>query len=424
MSMNPRLLVEKSLYRLAWLLVLPVLPVRLFLRGLKEPGYLHHWNERFGGGQEVAQHPVWIHAVSVGEMQAAAPLVLALQKHYPEIPILLTCMTATGRQAAHRLFGKSVSVRYLPYDYPWSTNRFLNRNRPCMGLLMETEIWPGLVSACHASHVPIYLANARLSVKSAQGYGRLPALMRDTLRKFSAVAAQYEDDAERFEKLGAENVTVTGSLKFDLKSPQSLIDQGKLWRSIWGSERPVLLAASTRPGEEALILQAFATHAPDSWLLVLVPRHPQRFDEVASLIEKAGLSYQRRSNEIRLSPNTRVMLGDSMGEMISYYTASDVAFIGGSLLPFGGQNLIEAAACGVPVLVGPHTYNFARVADMAEANGAARRVESAEDLIAVARELFLAKQARAAMGQAALEFARAHRGATEKVLALIARDLN
>lgn len=422
--MSLRLFFEKSLYRLAWLLVLPVLPMRLFLRGLKEPGYRRHWGERFGGGQGVPNNPVWIHAVSVGEMQAAAPLVLALRKHYPEIPILLTCMTATGRQTAHRLYGKTVSVRYLPYDYPWSTKRFLRRNQPCMGLLMETEIWPELVSACYARHIPIYLANARLSAKSAQGYGRLPALMHDTLHKFSAVAAQYEDDAERLQTLGAKNVQVTGSLKFDLHSPRSLIDQGKLWRGIWGAERQVFLAASTRQGEEALILQAFARFAPDSWLLVLVPRHPQRFDEVAALIEKAGLRYQRRSNEIPVSPDTRVMLGDSMGEMTSYYTACDIAFIGGSLLPFGGQNLIEAAACGVPVLIGPHTYNFARVADMAEAKGAARRVQNADELMAVANELLQAKQEREAMGQDALRFAQAHRGATGKVLALISADLN
>jgi 3-deoxy-D-manno-octulosonic-acid transferase len=247
-------------------------------------------------------------------------------------------------------------------------------------------------------------------------------LMHDTLRKFSAVAAQYEDDAERLQQLGARNVQVTGSLKFDLSSPRSLIVQGHRWRDIWAG-RQVFLAASTRQGEEALILDAFARLAPSSWLLLLVPRHPQRFDGVAALIEKAGLRYQRRSVEIPLSADTRVMLGDSMGEMTSYYTACDIAFIGGSLLPFGGQNLIEAAACGVPVLIGPHTYNFARVADMAEAKGAARRVQNADELMAVAKQLLQSKEERDAMGQDALRFAQAHRGATGKVLELIAPDL-
>jgi 3-deoxy-D-manno-octulosonic-acid transferase len=422
--MNLRLLLEKSLYRLAWLLALPVLPVRLFLRGLKEPGYFHHWAERFGGGQVVPNHPAWIHAVSVGEMQAAAPLVLALQSHYPEIPILLTCMTATGREAAHRLYGEAVPVRYLPYDFPWAVNRFLQRNRPCLGVLMETEIWPTLVSICYADRIPMYLANARLSEKSAQGYGRLPELMRDTLGKFSAVAAQYENDAKRLQSLGAENVRVTGSLKFDLHPPQTQIDQGRLWRQIWGTERPVLLAASTREGEEELILKAFAAHAPVAWLLVLVPRHPQRFDEVAALIAKAGLRYQRRSQTTRTSVDTHVLLGDSMGEMISYYAACDVAFIGGSLLPYGGQNLIEATACGVPVLMGPHTHNFARIAEMAEAHGAAQRVADADELIAAARGLLQGRQEREAMSQDALRFAEAHRGATEKVMTMIAGDLH
>lgn len=422
--MNLRLVFEKNLYRFAGLLALPVLPLRLLLRGVKEPGYRRHWAERFGGGEAVPDHPVWIHAVSVGEMQAAAPLVLALRKHYPEIPLLLTCMTATGRETAQRLFGNTAAVRFLPYDYAWAAKRFLKRHRPCLSVLMETEIWPELVAACHASRLPLYLANARLSEKSARGYARLPALMRDTLEKFSAIAAQYEEDAERLKKLGARNVQVSGSMKFDRKPPQSQLERGRLWRKTWGVDRPVLLAASTREGEEELILQAFAARAPASWLLVLVPRHPQRFDEVAALIQKMGLPYQRRSKEIRVGADTRVMLGDSMGEMASYYSACDIAFIGGSLLPYGGQNQIEAASCGVPVLIGPHTFNFARIAQMAVANGAARRVENADELIAAAEELLRGKAEREAMGQDALRFAQAHRGATEKVLAMIAKDLN
>ncbi|MGO9444431.1 MAG: lipid IV(A) 3-deoxy-D-manno-octulosonic acid transferase [Thiobacillaceae bacterium] len=422
--MNVRLLLEETLYRLVWLVVIPVLPARLLWRGLKEPGYLHHWAERFGGGAAVSGHPVWIHAVSVGEMRAAAPLVFALRSRYPGIPILLTCMTATGRDAAYRVYGDAVVVQYAPYDYPRAVKRFLRRNHPRLVVVMETEIWPVMVSVCDSIGIPIYLANARLSAKSARGYGRVATLMRATLGKFAAIAAQYQDDARRLETLGARKVVVTGSLKFDLPPAQSQIDQGRWWRQTWGSDRPVILAASTREGEEELILKAFAAHAPESWLLVLVPRHPQRFDEVAALIAKASLCYQRRSQELRVSEATRVMLGDTMGEMISYYGSSDIAFIGGSLLPYGGQNLVEAMACGVPVLMGPHMYNFTHIAAMAEAHGAARRINDADGLIATARDLIQDKRARETMSADALKFAQANRGAIEKLLAVMSRDLD
>jgi 3-deoxy-D-manno-octulosonic-acid transferase len=318
------------------------------------------------------------------------------------------------------LFGTNVAVRYLPYDFPWAARRFLRLQRPRLGVLMETEIWPELISACKMFSVPVYLVNARLSARSAKGYARLRALAGDTLKKFSGIAAQYEEDAERLRALGAANVRVSGNLKFDFEPDTAQVADGRAWHAAWGADRPVLLAASTREGEEALILDAVARYANASWLLVLVPRHPQRFDEVAALIVKHGLKFQRKSASNEVPSDVRVLLGDSMGEMTRYYACCDAAFIGGSLLPFGGQNLIEAAACGVPVLVGNHTFNFERIADMALACGAARRVGDAHALVLAAKELMDDKAARESMSRNALEFARRNRGAVKKVLALLA----
>jgi 3-deoxy-D-manno-octulosonic-acid transferase len=356
-------------------------------------------------------------------MRAATSLVQAMQSAYPGMPVLLTCMTATGRQTAHQLFGKSVTVRFLPYDYPWAVRRFLGLHRPRLGVMMETEIWPELAMACKASKVPLYLVNARMSEKSAGAYARFASLTAHVLGMLSGVSAQYEDDANRLRNLGAASVQLTGSLKFDMKPDPLHIERGLSWRAAWGRERPAILAASTRPGEEALILEAFAAHAPAAWLLVLVPRHPQRFDEVASMLEKARLRFLRKSSGAPVSAETRVLLGDSMGEMTSYYAACDLAFIGGSLLPHGGQNLIEAAACGVPVLIGPHTFNFSRIAEMAETAGAAMRVENAGDLMQKIGELVHDRRQREAMSQDALRFAESHRGATARAMAMLAGNI-
>lgn len=415
-----RLLLDWTLYRLALLLAAPLIPLRLLWRGRRERGYLKHWSERFALGSVPGTGALWIHAVSVGEMRAAQPLIAALREAHPDAPLLLTCMTPTGRATAESLYGDFAHVVYLPYDYAGSMRRFVRRLRPRVGILMETELWPNLIHAAARAEVPLVLANARLSARSARGYARLPALTRASLERVALVAAQGEADAARLRSLGAMTVHVTGNLKFDIAPPPDLLERGTAWRLRWG-RRPVLLAASTREGEEAPLLRAFAETAPAEVLLVLVPRHPQRFDEVAALIEAAGLAYQRRSAlEGQLEPQTRVLLGDSLGELFAYYAASDVAFVGGSLLPLGGQNLIEAASAGRPVLVGPHTFNFAEATRLAVEAGAAVRVNDAADLLGNALRLLNDAPARARMGEAGLAFAARHRGAAARVAALIA----
>jgi 3-deoxy-D-manno-octulosonic-acid transferase len=415
-----RLLFDWSLYRLALLLAAPLIPLRLLWRGRRERGYWQHWDERLALGPAPVAGAVWIHAVSVGEMRAAQPLIAALRAAHPEAPLLLSCMTPTGRATAEALYGDFAHIAYLPYDYAWLARRFLRRTRPRVGILMETELWPNLLRAADRQQVPMMLANARLSERSARGYARLPALTRASLARITQVAAQGEADAARLAALGAHTVTVVGNLKFDITPPPQQLALGADWRARWGS-RPVLLAASTREGEEASLLRVFAAAAPARELLVLVPRHPQRFDAVAALIESAGLPYQRRSeiNGADLNPQTRVLLGDSLGELFAYYAACDVAFVGGSLMPLGGQNLIEAASVGRPVLVGPHTFNFEEATRLAVETGAALRVNDADAWLENALALLNNAPARERMAAAALAFATRHRGAAQRVMALV-----
>ena len=418
-----RRFIEWGLYRAALLLILPVIPLRLMWRGMRERGYWRHWSERFACcPKSLPTGVLWIHAVSVGETRAAAPLIAALRARHPDLPVLLTCMTVTGRATAQTLYGDFAHICYLPYDYARLMRHFFARLQPRVCVLMETELWPNLIREAARVKLPLVLANARLSERSARGYARLPALTRDSLARFQIVAAQTQGDAQRLTLLGARNVVVTGSLKFDVAAPAAQLQTGRAWRQAWGTQRSVLLAASTRDGEEAAILSAFADSAPADMLLVLVPRHPQRCDSVAKLVHAAGLQYGRRSQlspSVPLDVNTRVILGDSLGELFAYYAACDVAFVGGSLLPFGGQNLIEACSVGCPVLIGPHTFNFAQAAEQAIEMGAAVRVDNAQELISVARRLVTDTSARDAMGQAGQAFAERHRGATAHLIALI-----
>ncbi len=414
----PRLILDWTLYRLALLLAAPLIPLRLLWRGRRERGYLEHAGERLGA-VDVPAGAIWIHAVSVGEMRAAQPLIEALCAAHPGRPILLTCMTPTGRATAASLYGSFAHIVYLPYDYACLVRRFLRRARPAVGILMETELWPNLIRAASRARVPLVLANARLSERSARGYARLPALTRASLARIAVVAAQSDADAARLRQLGARDVAVAGNLKFDIAPPAELLERGAAWRRLWGA-RPVWLAASTREGEEAPLLRAFAERAPRDVLLVLVPRHPQRFDEVARLIEAAGLSYGRRSATTAVDAATHVLLGDSLGELFAYYAACDVAFVGGSLVPLGGQNLIEAASVGRPVLVGPHTFNFEAATRQAIEAGAALRVDAAAACVEKALDLLADVPARTRMGEAGLAFAAHHRGAAAGMAALIA----
>nr|WP_145874844.1 lipid IV(A) 3-deoxy-D-manno-octulosonic acid transferase [Pseudoduganella flava] len=423
----------RRLYTLLWWLALPLVLGRLWWRGRKEPGYRRFWNERLGiyGRRAANDEPltIWVHAVSVGETRAAEPLVEALLKEYPRGRIVLTHMTPTGRATGKSLFGKHgarVVQSYLPYDTPGLVGRFIAYFQPRVCLLMETEVWPNLIESCNRHGVPVVLANARLSERSLRKAKRLGKLITDAAAGISLVAAQTQDDAARVRQLGAANVAVTGSIKFDVVVPPAALALGAQLRTQFdaGTHRPVLLCASTREGEEELILDAFQAAAlPANALLLVVPRHPQRFDAVEAMARERGLTVQRRSGlaqpGAQVDAATRVVLGDSMGEMFAYYASCDVAFIGGSLLPLGGQNLIEAAALGKPVLIGQHTFNFAQVTDDAVAAGGAQRIADAADLMAQAARLLSDDIARAAMGQAGLAFANQHRGATARTLALL-----
>ena len=410
-------------YRLLLWLLFPWVLVHLWWRGRRQPGYREHIRERFGWYQARPGRPViWLHAVSVGETRAAEPLVRALAARYPGHELLLTQMTPTGRETAQQLFGGAATIVYLPYDYPSAVARFLARFRPRLGILMETEIWFHLVESCARLGVPLLLANARMSEKSARGYELVAPLTRAALGSLAAVSAQTREDAERLARLGARGIEVTGNLKFDVAiAPQLLALGAELKQRI--GQRPVLLAASTRKGEEELVLDALACIGVEGLLLLLVPRHPQRFDEVAALLAKRNLNYVRRSDNCALPPECGVLLGDSMGEMAAYYVACDLAFIGGSLLPYGGQNLIEACAVGRPLLFGRHMYNFAEASRLAVAVGAAIEVADAAALGERAGELLRDKAAMVRMSQAALAFSRAHQGATARNLALCERLL-
>ncbi len=416
----------RFLYSVAALLLLPWAALHLLWRARRQPEYLRHWAERFGffpaaDGRDRAHPTIWLHAVSVGETRAAQPLVAALRQRHPAHRILFTHMTPTGRATSEALFGDSVERIYLPYDTPWAMRGFLRHYRPEFGLIMETELWPNLIAACRDAKVPLSLVNARLSERSAQRYATFPALTREALQGLAGIGAQTAADAARLAALGALRVTVTGNVKFDIAAPAAQVELGRELRARCG-DRPVWLAASTREGEEALILGAWKkVGVGDTALLVIVPRHPQRFDAVAKLVTEHGFALQRRSENAAIEATTGVLLGDSMGELFAFYAAADIAFIGGSLLDFGSQNLIEAAACGTPILIGPSTRNFAEAAHEAIACNAALAIRDADDLVAQVTALLADAQRRQRMGEAGRAFAGRHRGATARTLELISQ---
>jgi len=418
----------RALYTLLWILVLPWLPLRLWWRGRREPGYRERIGERFGRygdlGVRRGTYVIWIHAVSLGETRAAAPLVARIARDLPAATILLTHMTATGREAGRALYGSGVVQAWLPYDFPFAVRAFLAHFAPRAGLLMETELWPNLAAACAVARVPLFLVNARLSERSFTGYRRFAVLTQPMFASLAGVAAQTADDAARVEAAGATNVVVTGNLKFDVEISAGVRADGDAMRGRFGAARPVFLAAQTRDGEEALILDAIARGAlPEGTLTVIVPRHPQRFDEVGALLAARGIAFVRRSANAPVPADVAVVLGDTLGELPAYYCAADVAFVGGSLLPLGGQNLIESVAVGTPTLVGPHTFNFAEAAANAIAAAAALRVADADALIAEVGSLLRDPARRARMKEAAIAFHAAHRGAADQLWAWLAPKL-
>ncbi|MDC7713037.1 lipid IV(A) 3-deoxy-D-manno-octulosonic acid transferase [Vogesella sp. LYT5W] len=416
-------MIARALYSLLWPLATPLIRRYLRKRARQAPAYLEHWDERFGdvlpqAGGEV----IWLHAVSVGETRAAQPLLARLREQYPQARFVITQMTPTGRATAEQLY-PFAEIRYLPYDNARVMRRFVAALRPRCLILMETEIWPNLLHACAQAGVPAFLVNARLSEKSLRGYRRIGALIRPALQALTAVAAQSEDDAQRLVALGAANLRVCGNTKYDFTPPPAQLVLGAQFRERIGS-RPVWLCASTRDGEEALILDAWRAAKVGDALLLLVPRHPERFATVAALAAEQGFAVQRRSEPQPVSRETQVWIGDSMGELFAYYAAADVAFVGGSLLDFGAQNLIEPASIGVPVLLGPSTYNFAEASRLALAAGAARQVSDAGELVALVLQLLADAPQRAAMRDAGLAFTAQHRGASARIVALLAGRLD
>jgi 3-deoxy-D-manno-octulosonic-acid transferase len=411
--------------------LLPFLPLRLWWRGRREPLYRHAIGERYGlyadaGAAAGGAGWVWLHAVSLGETRAAAALIEQLRGERPGMRLLLTHGTATGREAGRTLLRDGDRQVWLPWDTPGGVRRFLGHFCPAVGVLMETEIWPNLLLEARALGVPMVLANARLSERSRRKGARLAALLRPAAQGLTCVLAQTDADAARLRSAGAPDVTVCGNLKFDMTPDTALVERGRAWRAALG--RPVLLFAVSREGEEAMLLQAWQARPPRDGsarpLLVIVPRHPQRFDAVAALVDAAGLGLARRSRWAEQPPpaaaSADVWLGDSMREMPLYYGLADVALLGGSYAPLGGQNLIEAAACGCPVVMGPHTFNFADAAERAAAAGAAQRVAGIDEGLVAALALLddTASLQRAAAASAA--FAAAHRGAANAMAARIA----
>ena len=420
-----RLFNSRLIYTALLWLLFPYVFFHLLWRARKQPKYLQHISERFGFYAISSNKPViWLHTVSVGETRAAANLVTRLREDYPDHQLLLTHTTPTGREASEQLYGNDVLRVYLPYDYPFSVRRFLTHFRPRVGVLLETEIWFNLIHTSHARNIPLLLLNARLSEKSAARYARHSNLVESGLRELSAIAAQSTADAERLTALGGKEVSVMGNLKFDIEPALGMLERGQQLRDQFGADRKIFLAASTREGEEVLLLDALKSSQIHGLLTIIVPRHPQRFAEVEILLERRGIRFQRRSENRTIAAETKVVLGDSMGEMFAYYAACDIAFIGGSLLPYGGQNLIEACAVGKPVLIGPHTYNFAQASEFAVVSGAAMRVQDAAELLRILQNLLAHPDRMAEIGHAGQIFVIANRGATTRALSCVKQYLD
>jgi len=420
---------NRHLYTLLFHLGLPLIGLRLYLRARKAPAYARRIGERFAR-RLPALRPggIWVHAVSVGESIAAAPMVRALLERHPELPVTVTCMTPTGSERIRALFGDRVQHCYLPYDLPWAAARFLDRLRPKLAVIMETELWPNHIHQCARRGIPVVLANARLSERSARGYARFSGLTRPMLGELSWLAVQTAPEAERFRRLGApaERITVTGSIKFDLHLDPALVERAAALRAEWqAAARPVWIAASTHAGEDEIVLDAhrrILTHHPEA-LLILVPRHPERFAEVHGLCRQRGFVTRRRSAGEVVDAATQVLLGDTMGELLFLYALADLAFVGGSLVANGGHNLLEPAALGKPVLSGPHLFNFLEIAAQLRDAGALREVQGADGLAAALLELWAEPERARAMGAAGLAVLHANQGALERLLVGLERLL-
>lgn len=416
----------RTWYSLIFALCMPLVLLRLLMRARKAPAYARRWHERFALGGDLRPEGIWVHAVSVGEAIAAGPMIRELIERYPELPVTVSCMTPTGSEQIRKMFAEQVGHAYLPYDLPWLQRRFISRLRPRIGIIMETELWPNMVHEAQAAGVPMVLANARLSERSARGYQRVAWLVRPMFAALDWVAVQTQAEAARFLQLGVRKAAmdVTGSIKFDLQPQAETLRQAEALRASWG-ERPVWIAASTHAGEDELVLAAHAQvlrSQPDA-LLVLVPRHPERFDHVARLIEGADLSLVRRSTAERPASSAQVFLGDSMGELMTFYACADTAFVGGSLVPVGGHNYLEPAALGLPVISGPHRFNFAEISELLAGAGALTEVTSAQQLAEVVARHLQEPEAAHGAGRAGQEVVENNQGALQRLLEGIAQQL-
>jgi 3-deoxy-D-manno-octulosonic-acid transferase len=415
----------RLLYLAAVYLAAPVIALLLLARGLRDRSYWRNFGERFGLGAPLAGPPIWVHAVSVGEVQAAAALVLALRDRYPQIPVLVTTFTPTGAARARVLFREAATVRYLPFDLPGAVRRFLARARPRLAVIIETELWPNLYRQCRLRRIPLVIASARLSRRSTDRYRRLGALFKETVAGGIVIAAQGEGDAERFRALGAaaERTHVTGNLKFDLTLPADVGERARGLREQYAPGRAVWVAGSTHGGaEEEAVLEAQRRVGalPCRPLLVLAPRHPNRFGEVAAWLERLGVAFLRRSQpEAHGAGEPAVLLLDTLGELLYFYAAADLAFVGGSLAPVGGHNLLEPASLGLPVLTGPDNSNGEDIARLLLDSGAAEIVRNGAQLGARVAELLTGQALREEMGNRGRAAVERNRGALEKLLRLI-----
>ena len=422
----------RRLYSFLLSSLLPLFLLRLWWRGFANPAYRERWRERLGryATPSSLTRPLWIHAVSVGEVGAAGPLIKALRAQHPALPILITTTTPTGFDTVERVLGVDFVHAYFPYDYTAAVARFVAHFAPRALVLMETELWPNVIYHSRRRGLPVFLVNGRLAEKSTRRYARLGSLVREMVGALSGAAMQTTNDRARLCELGADpaRVEVTGSLKFDVAIPASIFEEAAALRRDLGAQRPILMAGSTRPGEEALLLGVCrALKAQfDSLLLILAPRHPERFAEVAELCRKQGLTLQTRQHGTRCVPEIEIFLLDTMGEMTRFYAASDVAFVGGSLVPLGGHNLLEPAALGVPVVAGPHLFNFAEIAQKLSEGGALSVGQNAADITAHVAALLDDSDARDHAGCGGRAIVEANRGATARVLAMLSRhpDLN
>jgi 3-deoxy-D-manno-octulosonic-acid transferase len=401
---------------------MPFVLGRLYWRGRANPDYRRRWSERFGLLRPLSVTGcIWVHSVSVGEVRAALPLIEALQSRYPKQPLLVTTTTPTGSRQVTASLDNRVHHVYLPFDLPGSVRRFINGSKPKVAIIIETELWPNLFHYCAGAKIPLIVANARLSKQSARGYRQVAGLTRQLLSHTSLIAAQSQADAVRFRQLGAPWVEVMGNLKYDIMLPDNLPAQGRALRRLLGEQRPVLIAASTHSGEEKFILEAFCTlqqTLPDI-LLLWVPRHPERFKAVAELCQQRGLNTVKRSENRPCDGTTQIFLGDSMGELLLFYAAADVAFIGGSLVPIGGHNVLEPALLGLPLVFGPHMFHFLEASRQLLKAKTAWQVANAQELAQVVEYLLHAPTIRQTLGHRSIAVVASQRGALQKLLSYI-----